>query len=90
MVHDPLLISCLQMHTCRHWPAQRGTPAAKTRTALLYKLSDMSTPQAWGWEAVSQYADLPQVERVNFRLFESFKKYLMPDDFEGRFSVERD
>lgn len=70
-------------HPCRQWANQRGLPAPKTRTALLYKASNLTKPQAWGWEAVTQYADLPPEERRGFLLFESFKKYLMPQDFTG-------
>jgi hypothetical protein len=62
---------------------QRGQPAPKTRTALLYRSSDFSTPLAWGWEAVSQYADLPEEQCDHFVLLKDFKLHLMPDDFKG-------
>jgi len=67
----------------RNWSVQRGPPAPKTRTALLYRVADLTKPQTWGWDAVTQYADLPAEERNGFLLFESFKKYLMPNDFPG-------
>lgn len=72
------------MNFASNWSGWCGTPTAKTRTALLYRKADLSKPQAWGWEAVVQYADLPADERDGFLLFESFKKYLMPNDFPGK------
>lgn len=69
--------------TFEYWPGQRGSPAPKTRTALLYKRTDLAKPLAWGWEALSVYGDLPEEERANFVLLDYFKLYLMPDDFEG-------
>lgn len=69
--------------TFEYWPGQRGSPAPKTRTALLYKRSSLAKPEAWGWEAVSMYGDLPEEERGSFILLESFKLYLMPEDFQG-------
>jgi hypothetical protein len=42
---------------------------------------------AWGWDAVTQYADLPAEERAGFYLFESFKKYLIPKEFPGEGTV---
>lgn len=71
------------VRTFEYWPGQRGSPAPKTRTALLYKRSNLAKPQAWGWEAISMYTDLPETERVNFILLESFKLYLMPEEFQG-------
>ena len=71
------------VRTYEYWPGQRGNPAAKTRTALLYRLSDMARPVAWGWEALKVYADLPVEVRSQFILLESFKRYLMPTDFTG-------
>eukprot|EP00775_Hariotina_reticulata_P011136 gene11136-11289_t len=68
--------------TFEYWEGQRGSPAPKTRTALLYKLSNVTKPTAWGWEAINQYADLPESERKGFTLLENFKLYLMPDDFD--------
>lgn len=67
----------------RNWPGQRGTPAPKTRTALLYRKDNMSKPLAWGWDAVAQYGGLSSAEREQHILLESFKKYLMPEDFAG-------
>ena len=67
----------------RNWPSQRGLPAPKTRTALLYRATSLDQPLAWGWDAVTQYADLPADQRHGFYLFESFKKYLMLNDFPG-------
>ena len=67
--------------TYEYWPGQRGLPAAKTRSALLYKLADVSRPVAWGWEAVTKYAELGPEERPGYLLLESFKRYLMPTDF---------
>jgi len=69
--------------TFEYWEGQRGSPAPKTRTALLYKLSNLTKPIAWGWEAINQYADLPEIERKSFALLEQFKLYLMPDDFDN-------
>ena len=63
------------------WPDQLGRPSAKTRTALLYRKADLRHPVAWGWSALSQYADLPPEERDKFICLEHFKKYLMPADF---------
>jgi hypothetical protein len=68
-------------HTFEYWEGQRGSPAPKTRTALLYKLSNVTKPIAWGWEAINQFADLPENERKSFAMLEQFKLYLMPDDF---------
>eukprot|EP00775_Hariotina_reticulata_P011138 gene11138-11291_t len=69
--------------TFEYWEGQRGSPAPKTRTALLYKLSNVTKPTAWGWEAINQYADLPEEERKGFALLTDFKLYLMPDDFKN-------
>jgi len=43
----------------------------------------LSKPRAWGWDAVAEHADLPELSRGRYLLVESFKKYLMPDDFKG-------
>ncbi|KAF6254621.1 hypothetical protein COO60DRAFT_300966 [Scenedesmus sp. NREL 46B-D3] len=72
-----------EVKTFQYWPGQRGQPAPKTRTALLYHLSDTSTPLAWGWEAVVQYTDLPEEQRPHFVLLKDFKLHLMPEDFKG-------
>lgn len=58
-------------------------PSPKTRTALLYRTADLSKPQAWGWDAVTQYSNLPADQRQHFLLLQGFKKYLMPTDFPG-------
>jgi hypothetical protein len=66
-------------------PGQRGPPAAKTRTALLYHKHDLHKPRAWGWAAIAQHGELSEREHENFILLESFKKYLMPKDFCSEF-----
>jgi hypothetical protein len=63
------------------WLGQRGSPAAKTRTAILYHKGDLHKPRAWGWAAIAEYGELSELARENFILLESFKKYLMPKDF---------
>lgn len=69
--------------TFEYWPGQPGPPAPKTRTALLYEHDNLAKPIAWGWEAITMYADLPEDQRANFVLLEHFKLYLMPSDFKG-------
>ena len=65
----------------QNWSGQRGSPAAKTRTALLYHKHDLNKPRAWGWAAIAEYGELSERERGQYILLESFKKYLMPKDF---------
>uniref|UniRef100_A0A383VZU9 Uncharacterized protein n=1 Tax=Tetradesmus obliquus TaxID=3088 RepID=A0A383VZU9_TETOB len=72
-----------EVKTFQYWPGQRGLPAPKTRTALLYSRSTPSTPLAWDCEAIEQYADLPEEQRPHFILLTDFKLHLMPKDFEG-------
>lgn len=65
----------------QNWPGQRGSPAAKTRTALLYHKDNLHKPRAWGWAAIAEYGELSELDRGKYILLESFKKYLMPNDF---------
>jgi hypothetical protein len=71
----------------QNWSGQRGSPAAKTRTALLYHKHDLNQPRAWGWAAIAEYGELSDLERESFILLESYKKYLMPKDFPGEFAL---
>jgi hypothetical protein len=71
------------VRTFEYWEGQRGRPAPKTRTALMYDTSNPQAPLQWGWKAISGHADLPEAERESGRFVQltRFKLHLMPNDF---------
>jgi hypothetical protein len=70
-----------RVQTCEQWEGMMRQPTPKTRTALLYRRSDLSKPCDWGWSALNFYAALPESERQNYLCLEHFKLYLMPEQW---------